>query len=124
MKRMLKSQKQLMQNKRGQVIIINIVMMVMALLVFIAVLPVIKTQIDAARNYDVLNCKDLTRECGTDTNEVPCYNATYSKTEDVGCAMLGLYIPYIVIIVLLMGAAKLMANRLDSMFTQQPGMYG
>jgi len=109
------------KNNKGQVIIVNIVMLVMALLVFMALIPVIKSQVDAARNYDSLNCKDTTRDCTTNTAITsPCYNATYAKTETVACAMLDLYIPYIVIIVLLAGAAKLMANRMDSMFTSTP----
>lgn len=112
----------LMQNKRGQVMIINIVMMLMALLVFMAVLPLLKEQIDSARNYDVLNCKetDATRICSSNGGVSPCYNASYSKSETMGCSMLSLYVPYILVIVLLMGAAKLMANKVDSMFTQQP----
>ena len=113
------------KNKKGQVIIINIVMLVMALLVFMALIPVIKSQVDSARHYNSLNCVDTTRVCGAAGigNSVPCYNSTYSKTETVACAMLDLYIPYIVIIVLLAGAAKLMANRMDSMFMPQPA-YG
>ena len=114
--------KKLLHQKKSQVIIINIVMLVMALLVFMALIPVIKSQVDSARNYDSLNCKDTdaTRVCSTNGNQAPCYNASYSKTETVACAMLDLYIPYIVIIVLLAGAAKLMANRMDSMFAPTP----
>jgi len=110
------------QSKKGQVIIVNIVMLVMALLVFMALVPVIKSQVDSARNYDSLNCKetDASRICASNGLQAPCYNASYAKTETVACAMLDLYIPYIVIIVLLAGAAKLMANRLDSMFTSTP----
>jgi len=98
----------------------------MALLVFIALIPVIKSQVDSARNYDSLNCADSTRVCGAAGIGMssPCYNSTYAKTETVACAMLDLYIPYIVIIVLLVGAAKLMANRLDSMFMPAPTPYG
>jgi len=109
-------------NNKGQVMIVNIVMLVMSLLVFMALIPVIKTQVDTARNYDSLNCVDTTRECGAAGigTSSPCYNETYAKSETVACAMLDLYIPYIVIIVLLAGAAKLMANRMDSMFTPTP----
>jgi hypothetical protein len=112
----------LYKTKRSQVIIVNIVLLVMALLVFMALIPVIKSQVDQARNYDSLNCKetDATRICNTNGLQTPCYNASYAKTETVACAMLDLYIPYIVIIVLLAGAAKLMANRMDSMFAPTP----
>jgi len=86
-----------------------------------ALVPVIKSQVDNARNYDSLNCVDTTRVCsGNPPTNTPCYNAIYAKTETVACAMIDLYIPYIVIIVLLAGAAKLMANRMDSMFTPSP----
>jgi len=107
------------KNNKGQVMIVNIVMLVMSLLVFMALIPVIKSQVDSARNYDSLNCVDSDRVCGAVGVGLssPCYNSSYAKTETVACAMLDLYIPYIVIIVLLAGAAKLMANRMDSMFT-------
>ena len=114
--------KKLLHQKKSQVIIVNIVMLVMSLLVFMALVPVIKSQVDMARNFDSLNCKDTTRVCGAVGigDSSPCYNASYAKTETVACAMLDLYIPYIVIIVLLAGAAKLMANRMDSMFAPTP----
>ena len=117
----------MMQNKKGQVMIINIVMLVMALLIFMALIPVIKEQVDGTRDRTSLNCKDMSRECYTDIGAADmnsgavCYQANYSKTETVACAMLDLYIPYIVILVLLAGAAKLMANRVDSMFA--PSQY-
>lgn len=118
----LLSKNQMMRNKKGQVIIINIVMLVMALLVFMAMVPIMKTSIDSARNYDSFNCADSTRVCGAAGIGMasPCYNATYSKSETFACTMLDLYLPYILIIVLLAGAAKLMANRVDSMFTSNP----
>ena len=96
----------------------------MALLVFMALVPVIKSQVDMARNYDSLNCKEtaVARICddtSAPTNE-PCYMVNYSRSETVACAMIDLYMPYIVIVVLLAGAAKVMANRVDSMFTPSP----
>ena len=115
----------MMQNKKGQVIIINIVMLVMALLIFMALIPVVKEQVDMARNFDSLNCKSTNVDfiCKTEISpqNEPCYLANYSKSETVACAMLDRYIPYIVILVLLAGAAKLMANRVDSMFA--PSQY-
>jgi hypothetical protein len=113
------------KNNKGQVIIVNIVMLVMALLVFMALIPVIKSQVDGARHYTSLNCVDTVRVCGAAGigTSSPCYNSTYAKSETVACAMIDLYIPYIVIIVLLAGAAKLMANRMDSMF-MPAGPYG
>jgi hypothetical protein len=102
-------------------------MLVMALLIFMALIPVVKEQVDGARTYTSLNCRDATRECYTDIDATrmnsgeACYLANYSKSETVACAMLDLYIPYIVILVLLAGAAKLMANRVDSMFA--PSQY-
>ena len=113
----------LLHQKKSQVMIVNVVLLIMTLLVFMALVPVIKSQVDSARNYDSLNCKDTTRVCNATAGVIsPCYNASYARTETVACAMLDLYIPYIVIIVLLAGAAKLMANRMDSMF--QPTPYG
>jgi len=111
------------KSKKGQVIIINIVMLVMALLVFMALVPVIKSQVDMARNYDSLNCKETDSDficSGNPPGNEPCYNETYARSETVACAMIDLYLPYIVIVVLLAGAGKVMANRVDSMFTPSP----
>jgi len=101
-------------NKRGQVIIINIIFLVMTIIVFIAMLPVLNEQINNARHQDSLNCASNINKCETNDGS-PCYNSSKEKNS-TACAMIDLYIPYIVIIVLILSASKLMANRVDSFF--------
>lgn len=104
-------------NNRGQVIIINLLFLVMTIVVFVALLPVINTQINNARDQSVLNCASNTNVCSV-TPAVPCYNSSKPK-EDIGCALLGLYVPYIVIVVLIATVAKLMANRVEGFMSPQ-----
>lgn len=109
------------KNKKGQVIIINIIFLVMTIIVFVAMIPVLREQLDNARHQDSLNCESNINKCGTNSG-VPCYNS--SKDDDAtSCAMIDLYIPYIVIVVLIIGVAKLMANRVESFFAPQPPAY-
>lgn len=111
-------------NKRGQVLIINLIFLVMTLVVFVAMIPVLKTTINDARHQDALNCESNLNDCSTNP-EKPCYNS--SKIEDAtACAMVDLYIPYIVIIILIAAVAKLMANKVESFVTpqQQQPYYG
>jgi hypothetical protein len=105
------------KNKRGQVLIINLIFLVMTIVVFVAMIPVLREQLDNARHQDALNCKSDMNQCDTNS-AVPCHNGS-KNSETVGCAMIDLYIPYIVIVVLIAGVAKLMANRVESFAAPQ-----
>jgi hypothetical protein len=110
-----------MKNKKGQVIIINIIFLVMTIVVFVAMLPVLREQINNARGQDSLNCESC-----KDHPDSCIYNST-KNSDTVSCAMIDLYVPYIVIVVLIAGVAKLLSNRVDSFMSpqqQQPMPYG
>ena len=100
-------------NNRGQVIIINIIFLVLTIVIFVAMIPVLKESIGDATNYDSLNCAS-NNDCATDPTE-PCYNSSF-PSDTLSCSMIALYIPYIVIVILLVAVAKLMANRVDTFF--------
>jgi cation transport ATPase len=101
------------KNKKGQVIIINIIFLVMTIVVFVAMIPVLRETINGARDQDSMNCKS----CGT--TSASCYYNSSKNTESVACAMIDLYVPYIVIVVLIAGVAKLLSNRVDSFMSPQ-----
>ena len=110
-------------NNRGQVLIINLIFLVMTIVVFVAMIPVLRESLDNTRHQDSLNCKSNINKCETESGS-PCYNSS-KGSETVGCAMIDLYIPYIVIVVLIAGVAKLMANRVESFVgPQQPAYPG
>jgi hypothetical protein len=111
------------KNKKGQVIIINLLFLVMTIVVFVAMIPVLQEQINLARHQTALNCGSNANVCSTSPG-VPCYNSSLPSS-NISCALIDLYIPYIVIIVLIAGVAKLMSNRVESFMTpqQQQPMY-
>ena len=112
-------------NKQGQVLIINLLILVMTIVIFAAMLPILSQTLYQSQDQSSLNCASLaslspSRDCSGSVG-APCYNSSI-PTQGLACAMIALYIPYIVIVVLIAGVAKLMANRVESMFqpTQAP----
>jgi hypothetical protein len=108
-------------DKKGQVLIINLIFLVMTIVVFVAMIPVLREALDNTRHENALNCKSNMNKCEISAG-VPCYNSS-KNSETVGCAMIDLYIPYIVIVVLIAGVAKLMANRVESFVGPQQSAY-
>jgi len=104
-------------DKKSQVLIIKLIFLVINIVVFVAMIPVLREQLNNARHQDALNCKSNLNACATNS-ESPCYNSS-KDAETTACSMIDLYIPYIVIVVLIAGVAKLMANRVES-FVAQP----
>jgi len=117
------------KSKRSQVMIINLIFLVMTIVVFVALIPVLRDMMNSARDQTGLNCKSNLNKCTTvgsvtNNDEAPCYNRSQSS-ETVACSLIDLYIPYIVIVVLLAGVAKIMANRVESFLgAQQPAYPG
>ena len=63
------------KSNKGQVMIINLIFLVMTIVVFTALIPVLRTMMDNARHEDSLNCKSNHNTCGIE-NESPCYNSS------------------------------------------------
>jgi len=93
-------------NNKGQMIVMNLMMLLIVIVVFMAFIPVFQETISNARGSDGLNCVSTLRPNCTDFAE-PCYNSSL----DSQCLILDIYLPYIIIVVLLMGVAGLMAGR-------------
>jgi len=128
MRKILDKKGNLYKTKRSQVMIINLIFLVMTIVVFVALIPVMREMMNNARDQTALNCKSDINKCTTvgsviNNDETPCYNKSQSS-ETVACTLIDLYIPYIVIVVLLAGVAKIMANRVETMgFGQQQPAY-
>lgn len=117
--------KRLRANNKGQVLIINLMFIFMAIAVLMGMMSAFRDVLDDARGSDSLNCKSTLRVCSSTMPE-PCYNSSI-EVETLACTMLDLYIPYLVMVVLVAGVAKLMANRVMDQFAtpqQNVGMYG
>jgi hypothetical protein len=103
-----------MKNNKGQMLIVGIMVMVMAMILFVAILPAIKETMDTARGCDYLNCKGYidpdasAAACGT-TNQ--SYTTTLD-TDSLACTVLDLGIPYLILGVLVALIAKLIHGKL------------
>jgi len=96
-------------NKSGQAIIMNLMFLVLTIAVFMAFIPVIQDFISEARGSDGLNCVSTTSLCNSGDAE-PCHNASMD-IQTTSCLVLDIYLPYIIIVVLLMGVGALTAQR-------------
>ena len=106
-----------MKNKRGQMMIFGLMVLVMIVIVFSAFIPVFQDSINNARGSDGLNCVSTLSICSASQGE-PCYNSSI-RTETTSCLIMDIYLPYIIIAVLLLGVSALMAGKLG-LFSPQP----
>jgi len=102
-----------MNNRKGQMIVFNLMMLLIVVVVFMAFIPVFQETISNARGSNGLNCVSTLRPNCTAFSE-PCYNSSLDS-QVTSCLILDIYLPYIIIVVLLMGVAGLMSGR-SSMF--------
>ena len=98
-----------MMNNKGQMIVFNLMLLVITVVIFMAFIPVFQETIANARGSDGLNCVSTTSLCN-DGDAEPCYNATMDA-QTTSCLVLDIYLPYIIIVVLLMGVGALMSQR-------------
>ena len=113
----------MMDNRKGQTLIIGIMIMVMAVIIFIATLPALASIMNEARSCDSLNCAGYVDK---DASAAACgsTNGTYTSTldsNDLSCTILDLGIPYLVLGVLVGLVAKLIHGNLVD--TPQPPQY-
>lgn len=120
MRGILEDKKKKRMNKKGQVLIINLLILVMTIIIFAAMLPILAQTLNDTKDQSSLNCASDINKCDTNPS-MPCYNSSV-QSQGIACALIDLYVPYIVIVVLIAGVAKLMANRVESFFapTQAP----
>jgi len=96
-------------NRRGQVIMVNLLLFFMALAVLVAMIPAMKAMLDITQQSDSLNCPGYTVN-GDATNKLS-YNASLS-TSTLSCMAINLYLPYIILVVLVAGVTKLLSGRI------------
>ncbi len=99
-----------MKNNKGQMIVFNIMALVIVVVVFTALIPVLTDVLKNARGSDGLNCVSTKSVCSSSAE--PCYNVSL-ESQTTSCLVLDIYLPYIIIVVLLMSVAALMAGRSD-----------
>lgn len=98
----------MIKNKKGQMIMVNLLLFVMMLAVLVAMIPAMKSLLEIAQQSDSLNCAGYF--VNGNPNNTLSYNATL-QTNTLACISIRLYLPYIVMVVLIGGVTKLLANR-------------
>lgn len=106
-----------MMNNRGQMIVFNLLMLVILIITFMALIPVFQETISNARGSDGLNCVSTTSICNDGDSE-PCYNSSMD-VQTTSCLVLDIYLPYIIIVVLILGVGALVGQR-SGMFGGAP----
>ena len=71
-------------------------------------ISVFQDSIARARGSDGRNCVSTTSLCETDAE--PCYNSSMD-VQTTSCLVLDIYLPYIIIVVLIVGVGALMSQR-------------
>lgn len=97
--------KEMIQNKRGQMIMINLLFFFMAVATVVALIPAFSTILQMAQQSDGLNCPGYSYQ--GNVNHSLSYNSSL-QSSTLACLGINLYLPYIVLAVLIGGVSKLL----------------
>lgn len=103
-----------MSNKKGQLIIIGIMVLIMAILIFVATLPAISSIIQNVRGCQYFNCAgyiDSSATGGTCGGTNQSYTPT-RQSDTLSCTIMDLTIPFLILGVLVGLIAKLIHGKL------------
>jgi len=101
----------IIEDKKGQIIMVQLLFLFMTITVMIALVPGIKSVLNIAKQSDNLNCAGFDYDgSGTIGTNALDYNSSLA-TETLACLAINLYLPYIILIVLIGGVSKLMYGR-------------
>ena len=111
-------------NKKGN-IMINLLLFILGLGVVIAFISPINEFLGLAQQSDALNCKGYIYD--GNVNHTLSFNSTLNggaSGSPIACLSLKLYLPYILLIFLVGGVAKLLGDKSDELaFGTQPQQY-
>ena len=119
-------------NKRGQMLMVGIMILIMALLIFIATLPAVSQIMDESRQCNNLNCEGYTDSDATGVSGGNCTSTNRSYNPDLNenalsCTILDLAIPFIILGVLIGLITKLLHGGLvdapQPQYSGYPGQY-
>jgi len=102
-------------NKKGQMMMIGIIVLVMALLIFIATMPAIQETMDISRGCSYLNCVGYSDNDATSESSCDSQNQSYDVTgndNQLSCTILDLTIPFLILSVLAGLVMKLIQGRM------------
>ena len=99
------------ENKRGQVMMINLLFLVMTIAVMVALIPEFNTLLNMAQQSNALNCQGY--YYNGDVNSSLSYNSTL-PSNTLACLSIDLYLPYIVMAVLIAGVSRVLLGRITT----------
>jgi len=111
------------KSKKGQMFMIGIMMVIMAILIFIATLPATKELINDARGCSNLNCAGYIDNDASGGNACIATNQTYVSTleeDTLSCTVLDLAIPFLILGVLSAAVFKIVRGEA----IEQPQQFG
>jgi len=100
-------------NKSGQMVMVNLLILVMTILILVAIIPILQAVLGVAKQSDNLNCPDYDYDGDGAFNHPLDFNSTLedTRTDRITCIAIGLYVPYIVLAILIAGVTHLMSRR-------------
>jgi hypothetical protein len=99
------------QNRKGQVMIINLLFLLMTIAVMVALIPELMMLLNMAQQSDYLNCNGYSYN--GNPNSPLSYNASL-KSNTLACISIDLYLPYIVMAVLIAGVSRVILGRITT----------
>lgn len=98
-------------NKRGQVMMINLLFLLMTVAVMIALIPEFNTLLNMAQQSNALNCAGY--YYNGDVNNTLSHNNSL-PTNTLACLSIDLYLPYIIMAVLIAGVSRVLLGRITT----------
>lgn len=98
-------------NRKGQMIMIQLLFLLMTIAVLVAIIPAINSLLNIAQQSDGLNCQGYSYN--GDANNTLSYNASLASNT-LACLSIRLYLPYVILVVLIGGVSKLLADRIGA----------
>ena len=102
-------------NNKGQMMMVGILVLVMALIIFVATLPAIQETMDTSRGCQYLNCAGYIDDTATAGITCSATNQSYDSAQDssnLSCTVLDLAIPFLILSVLAALVMKLIHGRM------------
>lgn len=104
-------------NKRGQIMMVGILILVMTILVFVSVLPAVSNVMDSSRQCDALNCEGYTDPDATGASGGNCTSTNRSYNPDLNenelsCTIMDLFLPLVILAVVIGLVTKLLHGGL------------
>jgi uncharacterized membrane protein len=99
------------KGKKGQVMIINLLFLLITISVMIALIPQLVTLLNMAQQSDYLNCNGY-KYLG-DVNNTLSYNVSLPSNV-LACIGINLYLPYIVLAVLIAAVSRVVLGRITT----------